>query len=133
MYRIRVPSYRAAGSDFMGMPMKYLCLEYGNEARVREIDDRERVASAVRLKASAEHALSATLESVETATTVRVRNRRLSITDGPFAATEEQLVGLHVIEAHELEEAIRIAATLPTARVGCVEVRAIRPAAQARR
>lgn len=116
----------------MGVPMKYLCLEYGKEAQVREIDDRERLASVIRLKASAEHTLSATLESVETATTVRLRNRRLSVADGPFAATEEQLVGLHVIEARELEEAIRIAATLPAAKVGCVEVRPIRPTAQER-
>lgn len=105
--------------------MKYLCLEYGEESKVREIEDRERLESVIRLEASA-HLLSATLESVATATTVRVRGGRLSIADGPFAATREQLVGFHLIEARQLEEAVQIAAAIPTAKVGCVEVRAIR-------
>jgi hypothetical protein len=112
--------------------MRYLCLEYGEEAQVREVDDRERRQSIVRLEAPAKHLLSATLESVQTATTVRMRNGRMFITDGPFTATQEQLVGIHLIEASRLEEAIQIAATIPTARVGCVEVRPIRPAADER-
>jgi hypothetical protein len=122
----------SSASDLMGVPMRFLCLEYGEEAQVREIDDRQRLESVVQLEASAGHLLSETLESVETATTVRVRNGRLSVTDGPFAASREQLVGFHLIDAGNIEEAIRIAATIPTARVGCVEVRPIRPAPRGR-
>ncbi len=60
-----------------------------------------------------------------TATTVRVREGRVSVTDGPYSETKEQLGGYYVIEAGELDEAIRIAARIPGARIGCVEVRPI--------
>jgi hypothetical protein len=59
------------------------------------------------------------------AITVRVRDGRLSTTDGPFAETKEQLGGYFVLEARDLNEAIRIAAKIPAARHGCVEVRPI--------
>ena len=61
-----------------------------------------------------------------TATTVRVRNGRVSITDGPFAETKEQLAGFYLVEAKNLDEAIQIAAKIPPARVGSIEVRPIR-------
>ena len=67
------------------------------------------------------------LQPVATATTVRIRNGRLSVTDGPFAETKEQLAGFYLIEARDLNEAIQIAAKIPPAEVGCVEVRPIRP------
>jgi hypothetical protein len=66
------------------------------------------------------------LQSVQTATTVRVRNGRLSVTDGPFAETKEQLAGYYMIDAKDLNEAILIAARIPPARVGSIEVRPIR-------
>ena len=56
-----------------------------------------------------------------------MRNGRLSVTDGPFAETKEQLAGFYLIEARDLNEAIRIAAQIPPARVGSIEVRPIRP------
>lgn len=59
------------------------------------------------------------------ATTVRVRNGKASTTDGPFAETKEQIGGYYVIEAKDLNEAIRIASRIPGARFGCVEVRPI--------
>ena len=59
------------------------------------------------------------------ATTVRVRNGRISTTDGPFAETKEQVGGYYVIEAKDLAEAIQIASRIPGARFGCVEVRPI--------
>jgi hypothetical protein len=59
------------------------------------------------------------------ATTVRVRNDRISVTDGPFAETKEHLGGYYVIEAKDLDEAITIAAKIPGARFGCVEIRPI--------
>ena len=67
------------------------------------------------------------LEPVHTATTVRVRNGKISTTDGPFAETKEQLTGFYLIEAGDLDEAIRIASNIPPARVGSIEVRPVRP------
>lgn len=61
----------------------------------------------------------------DTAITVRVRNGKVSTTDGPFAETKEQFGGYYVIEATDLNEAIQIAAKIPGARFGCVEVRPI--------
>lgn len=65
------------------------------------------------------------LTPADTAITVRVRNGKLSTTDGPFAETKEQFGGYYVIEARDLNEAIQIAAKIPGARFGCVEVRPI--------
>jgi hypothetical protein len=65
------------------------------------------------------------LQPVSTATTVRVRNGRTSTTDGPFAETKEQLGGFYLIEARDLNDAIQVAARIPSARLGCVEVRPI--------
>ena len=70
---------------------------------------------------------SEALQSVQTATTVRVRSGKVAITDGPFAETKEQLAGFYMIDARDLDEAIQIASKIPPARVGCVEVRPIRP------
>ena len=67
-----------------------------------------------------------TLQPVEAATTVRVRNVKLSTTDGPFAETKEQLGGFILIEARDLNEGIQVAAKIPLARRGSIEVRPIR-------
>jgi hypothetical protein len=66
------------------------------------------------------------LEPIETATTVRVRNGKLLVTDGPFAETKEQLAGFYLVDAHDLNEAIQIASKIPPAREGSVEVRPVR-------
>jgi len=63
----------------------------------------------------------------EAATTVRVRQGKISTTDGPYAETKEQLAGFYMIEARDLNEAIQIASKIPPARVGSIEVRPIRP------
>ena len=65
-----------------------------------------------------------------TAATVRVREGKVSITDGPYAETKEQLGGYYLIEAKDLQEAIQVAATIPGAKLGCVEVRPIAEDAQ---
>ena len=65
------------------------------------------------------------LQPPATATTVRVRNDKVSTTDGPFAETKEQLGGYYMLEARDLNEAIQIAARIPGARTGCVEVRPV--------
>ena len=66
------------------------------------------------------------LEPVETATSVRIRNGGLSITDGPFAETKEQLAGFYLVDAADLDEAIQIASKIPPAREGTIEVRPVR-------
>ncbi len=70
------------------------------------------------------------LQPVDTAVTVRVRNGKVSTTDGPFAETKEQLGGYYVIEARDRDEAIRIASRIPGGWIGCVEVRPIAEDAQ---
>jgi hypothetical protein len=70
------------------------------------------------------------LQPVRTATTVRVRDGKTVTTDGPFAETKEQLGGYYLVEAKDLDEAIRIAARIPGARDGSIEVRPIRPMAR---
>ena len=65
------------------------------------------------------------LTPADTAITVRVRDGKVSTTDGPFAETKEQFGGYYVIEARDLNEAVRVAANIPGARFGCVEVRPI--------
>ena len=107
--------------------MKYLCLVYGEEDKISAMDDHECLAYDTAMREGGRCIASEALESVATATTVRVRNGRLSVSDGPFAETKEQLAGFYLIEARDLNEAIQLAAKIPPAQVGCVEVRPVRP------
>jgi len=107
--------------------MKYLCLVYLDENRLDELPDEDCVAYDTAIRKSGHCVASEALESVQTATTVRMRNGKVSITDGPFAETKEQLAGFYMIEARDLDEAIRLAAKIPPARVGSIEVRPVRP------
>jgi hypothetical protein len=66
------------------------------------------------------------LQPVATATTVRLRDGQVQVTDGPFAETREQLAGFYLIDAQHLDQAIEIAAGIPPARVGSIEIRPIR-------
>ena len=66
------------------------------------------------------------LQSVHTATTVRVRNGKLSVTDGPLTEAKEQLARFYLIDAQDLSEAIQLAAKIPPARVGSIEVRPVK-------
>lgn len=111
--------------------MKYLCLVYLDEQRLSELADEDCVDYDTRIRDSGHCLASEALELVQTATTVRVRNGSVSVTDGPFAETKEQLAGFYMIEAKDLNEAIRIAAEIPPARVGSIEVRPIRPIREA--
>jgi hypothetical protein len=107
--------------------MKYLCLVYVDETRLHETPDEDCVEFDAGIRASGYCLASEALQSVQTATCIRMRDGRMSITDGPFAETKEQLAGFYMIEARDLNEAIQIAAKIPPARIGCVEVRPIRP------
>jgi hypothetical protein len=107
--------------------VKYLCLVYAEEHKLGAVPDSECVAYDTAIRESGHCLTSDALEPVETATTVRVRNGRVSVTDGPFAETKEQLAGFYMIEARDLNEAIQVASRIPPARVGSVEVRPVRP------
>jgi len=107
--------------------MKYLCLVYLDEKRLDELPDEDCVEFDTAIRKSGHCMASEALESVQTATTVRVRSDKVSVTDGPFAETKEQLAGFYMIEAKDLNEAIQLASKIPPARVGSIEVRPIRP------
>jgi hypothetical protein len=107
--------------------MKYLCLVYIDEKKLDAVPDSECLEYDAALRASGQCLASEALQPVETATTVRVRNGKVSITDGPFAETKEQLAGFYLIEARDLDEAVHLASKIPPARAGSVEVRPIRP------
>jgi hypothetical protein len=107
--------------------MKYLCLVYGEEQQLHSVPDTECVAYDEALRQGGRCLASEALESARTATTVRVRNGKTSVTDGPFAESKEQLAGFYLIEARDLNDAIQVASRMPPARVGGIEVRPIRP------
>jgi hypothetical protein len=113
--------------------MKYLCLVYHEEERIDALPAsehdhlvQEECDYRAELGRSGYHIASSPLQSVQSATTIRVRSGKLAITDGPVAETREQLGGFYLIEARDLNEAIRVAARIPPARLGCVEVRPLR-------
>ncbi len=110
--------------------MQYLCLVYHEEAAIDALPASEHNAFVAETRAYREELrrgghdiASSSLQPVRAATTVRVRGGTVSITDGPVAATREQVAGFYLIEARDLNEAIRLAARMPPARVGCIEVR----------
>lgn len=112
--------------------MKYLCLAYEEESKLNSLSKgewdtlrRETLEYVEELRQRGQLISAEALKSVQTATTVRVRNGRLSITDGPFAETKETLGGFFLIEARDLNDAIRIASKWPSARLGSIEVRPI--------
>lgn len=112
--------------------MKYLCLAYEEEQVLtslsrREWDAlrRETIDYVESLQMNGHLIITNALKSAQTATMVRVRKGALSVTDGPFAETKEQLGGFFLIEARDLDEAIEIAAQWPSARFGSIEVRPI--------
>ncbi|AFN76301.1 hypothetical protein PSJM300_01095 [Stutzerimonas stutzeri DSM 10701] len=113
--------------------MKYLCLIYYDEQRVDEMSDEQWQALVARclacgeeLRASGHMLAGEPLQAVRTARTVRVRDGVATVVDGPFAETREQLAGFYLIEAADQREAEAIAAKIPPATLGSVEVRPLR-------
>jgi len=103
-----------------------LCLVYLEQQKLHAVPDRECAACGNGLKDRGILVAAEPLEPVETAATVRVRNGTVSVTDGPFAETKEQLAGFYLIEARDLNEAIQVASKIPPAREGSIEVRPVR-------
>src|SRR5438132_5463790 len=106
--------------------MKYLCLVYLEEKKLDDVPDSECKACGEELRKNGHHIAAEALQSVHTATTLRVRNGKVSITDGPFAETKEHLAGFYLIDAKDLNEAVQLASRIPPARVGSIEVRPVR-------
>ena len=110
--------------------MKYLCLAYEEEQKLNNLSGgewhvlrQETLDYVESLQASGHLVDARPLRSATTASTVRVRDGKLQVTDGPFAEAKEQLGGFFLIEATDHEEAIQIAAKWPSARLGSIEVR----------
>ena len=112
--------------------MKYLCLIYEDEKLWEKMSKPEAdkvygeyFAFSDGIRKSGQYVDGNPLQPTRTATTVRVRNGKLSTTDGPFAETKEQLGGYFLVEARDLNEAIQVASRIPGARLGSIEVRPV--------
>ena len=113
--------------------MKYLCLVYYDEKKMQQLSqndwdslNRECMVCVADLTSSGHFLDGAPLLSTDTATTLRMRDGKPLITDGPFAETKEQLAGFYMLEARDMNEAIRLAEKIPPARYGSVEIRPVR-------
>jgi len=114
--------------------MKYLCLIYAEESLGAKMTKEQMGALFAEYGAFTEsiqksgHFIGGNpLQSISTASTLRVRNGKVSVTDGPFAETKEQLGGYYLIEAKDLNDAIQVASHIPSAKFGSIEVRPIMP------
>jgi len=112
--------------------MQYMLLIYGDESRTVKLNEAERAALfreygqfTEGIRRSGNFLAGAPLRPTATGTTVRVREGKRLVTDGPFAETREQLGGYYLVEAKDLDEAIAMAARIPGARSGSIEVRPV--------
>jgi hypothetical protein len=112
--------------------MRYLCLIYENEKAWESKPQAELegimgeyFAFTEGIRSNGKLVAGEALQPTETATTVRVRNGKISTTDGPFAETKEQLGGFYLIDAKDLNDAIQVASKIPSARDGAIEVRPV--------
>jgi hypothetical protein len=112
--------------------MKFLCLAYEEEQKLNNLSEgewhilrQETLDYVAALRTSGRLLDTRPLRSATTASTLRIRDGKLQVTDGPFAETKEQIGGFFLIEANDQEEAIQIAAKWPSARIGSIEVRPI--------
>jgi hypothetical protein len=112
--------------------MKFICLAYEEEAKLNALSKAEwdalrteTLAYVEKLRGMGTLLAAEPLQSIRTAATVRVRQGKVSITDGPFAETKETLGGFFLLNVRNREEALKVAATWPSARIGSIEVRPI--------
>ena len=106
--------------------MKFLCLVYGEEKEIAAMTDDECMAYDRSLRDAGHCLASEALQPVRTAASVRLRNGKVSVRDGPFTETKEILAGFYLIDAADLNDAIQVASKMPPARVGTIEVRPVR-------
>jgi hypothetical protein len=114
--------------------VQYLLLIYESEAAWAKASEAERgkifqeyMTYTKGIRQSGHYVAGQALQPVATATTVRVKDGKTLTTDGPFAETREQLGGFYMVEAKDLDEAIKLATGIPAVRTGCIEVRPIMP------
>jgi hypothetical protein len=114
--------------------MQYLLLIYENEAAFGKLSEAEQgkifgeyMDYSNRIRKSGHYVGGEALQPTSSATTVRVKNGKTVTTDGPFAETREQLGGFYMVEAKDLDEAIKLATGIPAVRSGSIEVRPIMP------
>ena len=112
--------------------MRYACLIYDDEKKVEGMSPKESeafmgeyFAFTDAIKKNGHYLGGEALQGVATATCVRIRNGKMSTTDGPFAETKEQLGGFYLINARDLNDAIQVASKIPSARLGTVEIRPV--------
>ncbi|HVW38085.1 MAG TPA: YciI family protein [Pirellulales bacterium] len=119
--------------------MKYMLLVYMDEQAMNDAEKQQCYTNSVRLthelNDNGQYVAAAPLHPVAAATSVRVREGKSIVTDGPFAETREQLGGFYIVDVKDLDEAIAVAARIPPASKGVIEIRPIRelddlPAAQ---
>jgi hypothetical protein len=113
--------------------MRYLCLVYQDEEKIDAMPEdeygdimNEVLAYRDELQQNGNYIASSPLQPVQCATTIRVRHGKMTITDGPFAETREQVGGFYLIEATDLNDAIRVASKMPPARIGSIEIRPLK-------
>jgi len=112
--------------------MNYVCLVYAEESHIHAMSreglaelDRRSVAYDKSIEKAGKLVTAQALQSVKTSRTVRKRNDKVVVQDGPFAETKEQLLGFVMLEAESLEEALELAGGIPIAEFGTIEVRAV--------
>ena len=115
--------------------MKYLCIAYEEQRKLDELSQaewralrQETLDYVERLREQRRLIITHALQSARTASTVRIRDGKRMVIDGPFAETKEQIGGFFLIEAGDLREAVEVAAGWPSARIGSIEVRPIEEA-----
>ncbi len=110
--------------------MQYLCRVYSEEDKLHTLSDSpkddECMAYADALQRNGHLLAAEALESVQTASTIRVRSGKRSVSDGPYAETKEQLAGCYLIDTRDLNEATQVAAKIPPARVGSIKTHPVR-------
>lgn len=113
--------------------MKYLCLVYYDEQSMQQLSqqewdslNQECIGCVQDLTSSGHFVDGAPLQTTASATTLRMRDNKPLVTDGPFAETKEQLAGFYMLDARDMNEALRLAEKIPPARYGCIEIRPVR-------
>jgi hypothetical protein len=106
--------------------MKFVALVYLEDEKLRAVPDRECMACGVDLREAGKLVAAEALEPIKTAKTLRIRQGAVRVVDGPFAETKELLAGFYLLDAKDMDEALALAARIPPAREGSIEVRPVR-------
>ena len=108
------------------LSVKYVCLVYGEQQHLDSINDSECRSWGESLRQNGKYVAAEALQPLEKAKTVRVRGGKPIVMDGPFTESKEYLAGFYLIEAADIDEAVRLASQIPPARIGSIEVRPVR-------